>query len=498
MLRDMEMWTEVRQRVLTGELSKRRACEEYGINWRTLEKILEHVEPPGYQQSRQRPRPVMEAVLPVIFEILETDRNSPKKQRHSARRIFNRLVAEHDFGGCYESVKEAVREWKKGNKEVFLPLSHSPGESQVDFGFAEMDVANQRVKAALFVMTLPFSDAVYMQAFPRECTESFQEGHKRAFQFFGAVANRISYDNSRVSISKIVGRRERECTREFLRLQSHYLFRSHFCLVRRANEKGHVENLLGYARRNFLVPVPDVSSFAEINEILERRCAEELTRSTRGKPGSKGERLAEERQAMLNLPGEEFEAQRVACACANTMSLVRFDSNNYSVPVAYAHQPITIAATIDAVRLSFRGQTVAEHSRHWGRDRDVFDPVHYLALLEKKPGGFDFAKPTKSWELPDCFVSLRRQMEQEPDGTRQFIRTLRLLERASMSELSQAVQVALELGVHDVESITVILDAKREQTAPAFSLDGRVHLQTVEVSETNVSAFQSLLTEETH
>jgi transposase len=440
----------------------------------------------------------MEAMLPIIFGILESDRDSPRKQRHTARRIYDRLVAEHDFHGCYESVKEAVREWKQGNKEVFLPLSHPPSEAQVDFGFAEMDVAGQRVKAALFVMTLPFSDAVCMQAFPRECTESFQEGHKRAFQFLGAVAHRISYDNSRISISKIVGSRERECTREFLRLQSHYLFRSHFCLVRRAQEKGHVENLLGYARRNFLVPVPDVSSFAEINATLERRCREDLERGTRGKPGSKGERLAEERQAMMDLPTEEFEARRVACSCANTMSLVRFDSNSYSVPVAYAHQPITIAATVDTVRLSIRGRTLAVHPRHWGRSRDVFDPVHYLPLLERKPGGFDFARPTKSWELPDCFVSLRRQMEREPDGTRQFIRTLRLLERASMPELSQAVQRALEIGVHDVDSIIVILDGQREQTAPAFSLDCRVHLQTVEVSETSVSAYQSLLTEESH
>ncbi|QDT70990.1 Integrase core domain protein [Lacipirellula limnantheis] len=198
----------------------------------------------------------MERFLPLIAEILVSDAKAPKKQRHTAQRIFDRLVAEHAFDGCYSSVKEAVRQWRQGGQEVFLPLSHPPGEAQVDFGFAEVDVAGERIKAALFVMTLPYSDAVFIQAFRRECTEAFQEGHRRAFEFFGAVPTRISYDNSRVAIAKITGSRSRQLKSEFLRLQSHYLFQAHFCLVRRANEKGKVEGLVGFTRRNFLVPVP--------------------------------------------------------------------------------------------------------------------------------------------------------------------------------------------------------------------------------------------------
>ncbi len=493
----MELWTEVRRRVLTGELGKRAACQEYKLHWRTLEKILNHTEPPGYRRTKARPRPKMERFLPIIFEVLEADRRAPRKQRHTAKRIFDRLVAEHGFDGCYSSVKEAVRDWKQGSKEVFLPLSHPLGEAQVDFGFAEVKLAGEQVKVALFVMTLPYSDALFIQAFSRECTESFQEGHKRALEFFGAVPTRISYDNSRVAVSKITGSRDRQLTKEFLRLQSHYLYQSHFCLVRRANEKGHVENLVGFTRRNYLVPVPVTSSLAELNETLLERCATDLSRQLRGKSGTKRELLEEERSAMLPLPSQRFDARRTTHASANSLSLVRFDSNSYSVPVKYAHREITIVASVDEVRLVFQDKLIARHERDWGRENYVFDPIHYLALLENKPGGFDYARPLEDWNLPECFEVLRRRMEggEQGLGTREFIRTLRLLETATLPQLTEAVDYALDIGVQDADSIRVILEHRREESVALFSLDGRPHLKTVRVEETNVSAYQSLLLE---
>ena len=167
-------------------------------------------------------------------------------------------------------MKDAVRAWKQSRQEVFLPLSHPPGEAQVDFGEATIRLAGQETKVALFVMTLPYSGAIYIQVFPRECTETFLEGHRRAFEFFGGVPKRISYDNSAIAVIEVLSGRERKLTREFLRLQSHYLFREHFCLVRRANEKGHVERLLGFARRSFLVPVPQVDSLESLNAAIPR------------------------------------------------------------------------------------------------------------------------------------------------------------------------------------------------------------------------------------
>jgi transposase len=194
----MERWAEIRRRVLTGEISKRQACREYGLHWETLEKILSHTEPPGFQSKVPRARPTLGPFLPIIHQILEADRSAPPKQRHTAKRIFDRLRAEHGYPGSASIVRAAVAQWHQGRAEVFVPLAHPPGEAQVDFGFAEVVVAGDRVKAAFFVMTLPHSDAFFVRAYPKECTESFQDGHVRALAFFGGVPTTIRYDNSKV------------------------------------------------------------------------------------------------------------------------------------------------------------------------------------------------------------------------------------------------------------------------------------------------------------
>ena len=491
----MEMWTEVRRRVLTGELSKRAACREYGLNWRTLEKMLSHAEPPGYRRKAKREQPVLGPHLAWIHEVLEQDKQAPKKQRHTAQRIFDRLRAERGYSGGVTIVKEAVREWKDATKEVFVPLSHPPGEAQVDFGFASVDLAGERQQVALFVMSLPYSDALYIQAFPRECTEAFLEGHNRAFRFIGGVPRKIRYDNSKIAVAKITGSRERQVTREFQRLQSHSLFETQFCLVRRANEKGHVECLVDFGRANFLVPVPKVESLAELNETLEKRCHEDLERRLRGKDGTKAVLLAEERTAFPPLPAQECEARRITQAHANSLSLVRFDTNSYSVPVKYAHRTITAVATVDDVKLVFEDRLIARHRRHWGRERFFFDPIHYLALLERKPGAFDCARPLADWQLPECLNVLRRRMERVPDGlgTREFIRVLLLLEKASLEELSTAVEYATSLGIADADTIRVILEHRRESPVALFCLDSRPHLKLVHVPSTDIAAYASLL-----
>ncbi len=363
----MQRWIEIRRRVLQGGMSKREACQEYGMGWRTLARILEHAEPPGYRRSRPRRKPKLERFLPVIEEILRQDRDAPKKQRHTCQRIFERLVSEHGYDGCLTIVKDAVRAWKQGSAEVFLPLSHRPGDAQVDFGEVWVKWRGVLTKAALFVMTLPYSDAIFCQVFPKECTETFQEGHRRAFEFFGAVPRRIRYDNSKLAVARIVGGRGREATREFLRLESHYLFEHEFCRVRRPNEKGHVENLLGFARRHFLVPVPEITSWESFNASLCERLREDLQRQLRGKSATKAVLLAEERHSWLPLPRAAFEARRVEPGTANSLSLVRFDRNDYSVPTAYAHHAVTVVGGIEEVRLVVGSQLVARHVRHWGK-----------------------------------------------------------------------------------------------------------------------------------
>ena len=407
------------------------------------------------------------------------DKSAPKKQRHTAKRIWERLRDEHGFDGCYTIVKDVVREWKQSQREVFLPLVHPPGEAQVDFGEATVKLAGEPTKVALFVMTLPYSGAIFIQVFPRECTETFLEGHRLAFEYFGGVPPRISYDNSAIAVIEVLSGRERKLTREFLRLESHYLFQHHFCLVRRANEKGHVERLLGCARKNFLVPVPEVATLSALNVALVTRCQDDLTHRTRGKHGTKEELLLEDRAAFLPLPGQPFEARRIGQAAADSESLVRFDTNSYSVPVKYAHRQITVVATVDEVRLVHDDRLVARHPRSWRKEQYLYNPIHYLALLERKPGGFDHAKPLEHWELPASFALLRRRLEAADSrhGTRQFIRVLRLLERYSLPRLSDAVEYALDIDVLDPDSIRVIVEHRGERPAEFFSLDGRPHLR---------------------
>ena len=178
----------------------------------------------GLSAGRPRRKPKLEPFLPIIHEILKQDQHAPRKQRHTAKRIFDRLQAEHGYDGGYTIIKDAVRAWRKQHAEAFMPLSHRPGEAQVDFGYAYVILNGEQVKVALFVMTLMYSDAVFCCVYPRECSETFLDGHRRAFEFFGGVPRRIAYDNTKTAIKKIVGKRKRELTRDFLRLQSHYLF----------------------------------------------------------------------------------------------------------------------------------------------------------------------------------------------------------------------------------------------------------------------------------
>ena len=495
----MEFWKEVRRQVLTNELSQRAAMKKYGLGWHTLKKILAHAEPPGYRQSKPRPKRKLEPFLSIIHQILEGDRQAPKKQRHTAKRIFTRLREEYHYQGGKTVVKDAVRAWKQRHQEVFLPLSHPAGEAQVDFGEATVKLNGVETKVALFVMTLPYSGALFLQAFPRECTETFLEGHRRAFEFCGGVPKRISYDNSAIAVIEVLQGRERKLTKEFLRLQSHYLFQEHFCLVRRANEKGHVERLVGFGRRNFLVPVPEVASLQTLNQQLRERCLADLAERTRGKPAPKEDLLREDQAAFLPLPKQSFEARRIVDRTADSQSLVRFDDNEYSVPVSYAHRKLLVVATVEEVRLVYEDRLVAKHSRCWDRERTFFEPIHYLALLERKPGGIDHARPLENWHLPECFALLRRRLEAADtrDGTRSYIQVLRLLEKFSLMQLTEAVEYALDIDVIDADSIRTIVEHRTDQPSELFPLDGRPHLALVRVETTDVSSYQVLLGEVT-
>jgi transposase len=494
----MDEWTEIRRKVLVEKVSKRSILRDYGIGHQALERVLANPEPPGYQMTRARGKPVLGPFLGVIDEILDADREAPVKQRHTAKRIFERLRDEYGYTGCYSQVRTAVAAAKRSSREVFVPLSQPPGHAQFDFGEAVVEIAGVRCKAALGVITLPYSDTYFLSAYPRECTETFQAAHVAGFEFFGAVPVRTSYDNTTIAVSKVLGR-DRVLTRAFLALQSHYLFDHHFCRVGRGNEKGHVENHVGYSRRNLLVPVPTFASWAALNEYLAACCFADLNRRVRGKVGTKADRLAEDLAAMLALPPEAFEPRRVAKAQVNSLSLVRFDRNDYSVPTAQAHHEVTVVGGIEEVVITSGTHVVATHPRQWGTEHTTYDPLHYLALLEAKPGALDFARPLESWELPGCFHLLRRRLEADlgHHGTREYIKVLRLLERSSVKALARAIERALAIGATSADAIALIALHQEERPVGLFSLDGHPHLKAYGIDPPDLSAYRVLTHEVT-
>src|SRR5262245_27211201 len=490
----MRLWSEVRRRVLTGELSLRQAAREYRLNFRTVQKIVAQPEPPPFRQPAPRAKPVLGPFLPIIQQILDDDRLAPPKQRHTARRIYERLRDEHDYPGCASIVRDAVAVLKQAQAEVFVPLLHPPGEAQCDFGHAEVVVAGGRHQAPPVGPTLPYRNARLRSLVPRECTQAFHHGHARAFAFFGGVPSRISYDNSKLTVTRFTGPNERHLNQDFLRLQAHFTFAAHFCNVRQAHEKGHVEGGVGYVRRNFLVPVPAADCWEDHKPHLAAACQRDWDRRAPDGSHTTAELLAADRQAFLPLPAEPFAARRIELVTISSLSLGRFDGNDYSVPTRFAYQSLTATGTIDRVRFSQRGTVVAEHVRCWGRRQVTFDPLHYLALLERKPGAFDHAAPLAGWQLPDCFGRLRRRLEEaDPQGgTRRYIGVLRLLETHALAAVAAAVERALTLAIVDADAVRLLLEQARQQPVSTFDLAGRPQLRAVRLPPPDLTVYNSL------
>jgi len=495
----MDHWIELRRKIRNEEVTLRELERETGIHRQTLRKIRDNSQPPGYQRTRPVPKSKMGSYVDRIKAILKADKTVPRKQRHTAKRIWEILQTE-GFTGGYTIVKDTVREIKKTSKEVYMPLSQRPGEAQVDFGHAVVKFDGILRKVAFFVMSLVHSDAMFVMAFPRECTESFLEAHVRAFDFFKCVPKRISYDNTRVAVTEILTHHKRKHTAEFKRLISHYLFEPHFCNVRRPNEKGVVEGSVKYARLNFMVPVPQVTDYEELNRLLRDRCQSDLDRVLRGKRSlTKNQLLLEDRIAGTALSDDTFDYRKTASTFASSESLVRYDSNDYSVPVRWAYRQTTVKASVRFIEVYRQDKLIAKHRRCWDRERQIFEPMHYLELLERKPGSLDHARPLEDWPLPDSFSSYRRCLETHRDnGTKEYIQILLLLNKYSLKQIHRAINKALIYRVYGYDAIRQFLLTTEDYALTTFSLAGREHLRHIVVHQTEVSAYGSLVQEGCH
>jgi len=493
----VEVYARVRRAVQVDGMSIRQAAREFGLSRKSIRKMLQFSLPPGYERKKPVARPKLGPWLGIIDQILVDDQSQPKKQRHTAKRIFDRLRAEHTFGGGYTIVKDYVRQARLRHKEVFVPLAHPPGEAQADFGEALVLIAGLEQKAHFQCFDLPQSDDCFVIAFPAENTEAFLEGHNQAFAYFGGVPRTILYDNTRLAVKEIAGDGERKPTEAFSGLPSHYLFAAKFGRPGKGNDKGNVEGLVGYARRNFMVPVPCVASWEELNAHLREACIQRRQRKLWGYRESIAERFERDREKLLPLPPAPLEACEKRTTRASSQALVRYETNDYSVPTEYGHRQVLVKAFVWDVVISCSSEVIARHLRSYGREEMIFNPLHYLALLEQKTNALDQAAPLQGLKLPEEFAELRRQMEARlgKRGRREYVQVLRLLETFSVEEVAAAVRQALRFPAIAFDAVKHLLLCAIEQRPPRLDLENYPHLPLAQVALTRAADYQVLLQE---
>ena len=394
-------------------------------------------------------------------------------------------------------MKDYVRSKKRGSKEMFVPLSHPAGHAQADFGEALVVIGGVEQKAYFFAFDLPHSDACYVRAYPRANTEAWLDGHVHAFAFFGAVPQSILYDNDRCLVAKIMPDGVRKRTQRFSAMLSHYVIDDRYGRPGKGNDKGKVEGLVGYARRNFMVPMPRFASWETFNDYLEEQCLKRQGDILRGHKVSIGERLATDLAAMQTLPAAPFEACDLQSGQVTSTSMVRYRGNDYSVPVAYGHRDVWIKGFVGRVVIGCAAEVIADHPRSYETDDMVFDPVHYLPLIERKIMAFDQAAPLQGWDLPKAFDTLQRLLEarQGKTGKREYVQVLRLLERFEMDELHGAIKDALRMGAVSFDAIKHLVLCRVERWPPRLDLDTYPFLPRMNVATTSASDYMSLLTE---
>jgi transposase len=491
----VELYRKVRLACRDG-MSERAAARHFGVSRQSVRKMLQFSVPPGYRRTAPVRRPKLDEFTGLIEQWLEDDRrHGYRKQRHTAKRIYDRLRAEHGFGGKYTIVKDYVRERRRRTREMYVPLSHPPGDAQCDFGQAKAVIGGVEQTIHYFVLDLPHSDACFVKAYPAETTEAFCDGHVSAFSFLGGVPRSILYDNTRLAVARILGDGRRQRTRVFSELVSHYLFEDRFGRPGKGNDKGNVEGVVGYARRNFMTPLPRFASWDAFNGHLEEQCRNRQGNVLRGHRESIGERFVRDREALKRPLPAPFDACDKQGTRVNSLSLVRYRTNDYSVPVAYGHQEVWIRGYVHEVVIGCGAGIIARHPRSYDREDMVFDPIHYLPLLEHKIGALDQAAPLAGWELPDAFPTLRRLLEARMGkaGKREYVQVLRLVETFDLEVLHGAVKDALRLGAIGYDAVKHLVLCRIERRPPKLDLDIYPYLPRANVATTAAASYMSLL-----
>ena len=447
--------------------SIRQIAKEFGHSRKTVRKALREVSP-RYQRKVAAVSPVMDSYRGVILSWLRSDLEAPRKQRHTAQRVYSRLVEEYGFSGAESTVRRYVRRLKIGEglyeREAFIPLEPELGkEAEVDWGRAVVIMAGQRRTVELFCMRSKYSGRDFVRACPHARQEAFFDGHIHAFHYFGGVFPQLVYDNLSSAVLQVLRGKKRIEQESFIAFRCYYTFAACFCNPGKGHEKGGVEGLVGYARRNYLVPLPKVESFEELNEHLVRGCLAHGHHQISGKSATINELSEAEEPFLLSLPQEDYPVKQVFSAKVDHYSTVKADLNRYSVPPCYAGLKVNVELGVERVMIYYNRGKIAEHQRVFSNGKWALNPFHYLELLVKKPMAFDAARPIRQWRVvwPVSYERLLghfRHKNGQNRGTKAFVKVLLLLKQYPQVLVERAIEAALRLGLSDAASLELLIE----------------------------------------
>jgi transposase len=438
---------------------------------------------PARRKKTERPHVKMALAAEFIDAILEADRKVPRKQRHTAKRIWERIGAE--VPGCTaaeRTVRFYVEQRKEAlglaRRETFVPQSYDWGvEAQVDWYEAYADLDGERVKLQVFSLRSMASGAAYHRAYLRATQQAFLEGHELAFHYFGGVFRRLRYDNLSSAVKKILRGYERELTARFIAFRSHWQYQADFCTPGEGHEKGGVEGEVGYFRRNHWVPIPVARDLAELNAKLLVDCHHDESRMISGRQESVGALLLTEKEHLLPLPAEEFELAEVSFPKVDQAGCAKVLTNFYSVPLK-AGSVVEARAYSSVVEFRQNGVPVAQHERSYARSQQILDLEHYLEVLERKPGALRGSKPLAQWRAqgrwPESYDQLWELMNEKHGhqcGTRSMVAIIGMGREFGYAKLETSVAQAMVLGCTDVAAIRHLLMSDELQHAAATTIE---------------------------
>ena len=462
----MELYERIRRDRTQQGWGIRRLAREHGVHRRDVRAALTSAEPTPRAEF-QRPQPALGRWTSWIDAVLENDREQPRKQRHTARRIWNRLREEEGATLSEITVSRYVRERKRellGVGDIYVPMAHAYGEqAEVDFGESMIDFPWGREKVSFFEMRACASGAVFRWPVRRQTQQAFLEAHVLAFAHFGGCFARVRYDNLPLAVYKVLRGHLREETARFIVLRSHYLFASDYCQpgVRGAHEKGGVEGECGYFRRNHLVPVPKVAGWAELEVLCLDSCRKDLRRRMEGRERTVAQEWEVERGLLQTLP-DPLDTRLRFSAEVDDKGRVRVKYNRYSVPVLLGGLKAEVELSTAEVVVRHRGNEVARHARSYGRGQDVLVLDHYLEVLRYKPRAFSGSLPLRqaiaAGTFPQAYQELHAKMVDrlgDSEAARQMVDVLFLHRRYAAAAVLTAVQAAVDAGAYNFAAVAL-------------------------------------------